>query len=153
MNECCAVCLCLTLGMFVFVGPSLLIAGGIVYATADCEVLEVVDVTAIRAAARGIALCDASFVYSPRHILGTLTTQCPSDMALEGANVAVCYSVEHPERHKVALLADGLDVTPHSVTLILMGVGAAMTGITLACMLISVIENWRQTRQVGQTPS
>ena len=153
MGGCCAVCLGLAMVVCVFVGPSLLIAGGVVYATADCEVLEVVGVVAIRTATRGIALCDASFVYSPRHILGTLTTQCPSDMALEGANVAVCYSVEHPERHKVALLADGLDVTPHSVPLILMGVGAAMTAIPLACMLISMVENWRQTRQVGQTPS
>ena len=171
MCECCAVCLGLAIVACVLVGPALLIAGGVVYATADCEVLEVVGVTAIRAAMRGIGMCDASFVYSPRNLSGTLTTPCPctpnalnaldasdaSDAlnaldALDGANVAVCYSAAHPERYKVALLADGLYVTPHSVPLILMGVGAAMTAIPLACMLLStlasMIENWRQPRQV-----
>ena len=66
--------------------------------------------------------------------------------ALDGANVAVCYSATHPERYKVALLADGLDVTPHSVPLILMGVGAAITAVPLVSLLLSMAENWRQSR-------
>ena len=142
MFECCLVCAGLALVMCVFVGPSLLIAGGIVYAAADCEELEVVGVAAIRAATRGIGMCDAIFEYSPRHLAGMLTTQCPSK-TVEGANVAVCYSVAHPERYKVALLAEDLDVTPHSVPLILMGVGAAMTAIPLVCMLLSMVDNRR----------
>ena len=140
MFEWCLVCAGLAIMMCAFFGPLLLLVGGIMYAAADCEVIEVVGVTAIRAATRGIGMCDAIFEYSPMHIVGMLTTQCPAK-TVEGANVAVCYSVTHPQRYKVALLAEDLNITPHSVTLTLIGVGTAMTAIPLVCMLLSMVNN------------
>ena len=144
MMEFCFGLLVLLAMACVVLGPSLLIAGGIEYALADCEVLEIVSVLSISPVARGLGMCDASFWYynSSGHLPGRLTTQCPSNMTTDGATVAVCYPVAHPERYKVAQLEEDLEVSSHGAVLIVLGIGAGLTAIPLLGLLVDRIVSW-----------
>ncbi len=132
-------CECLRLLVFFvcvlcgLVGTALMIAADAVLAWADCEVLEVVDVTAVRPAKDGIGMCVAEFAYFEQELHGTLTTTCPQNQT---GTVAVCYPLSHPERYTAAVLASGLDVVPRSHTLALLSVGVALLTVSILAVLI-----------------
>ena len=120
----------------VITGPVLLIVGGVIYSYADCEVLEIANVSSIGPATQGIGLCDAIFAYS--YGRGVLTMECPVNATIQGGNVAVCYPVMHPERYQVALIASSLEVTPHSLPLSLLIAGAIVTAVPVVLMLVGL---------------
>ena len=123
-----------------FTGPVLLITGGVLYATAKCEVLETVAVSSIVPATQGIGLCDASFIYSSGQ--GVLTTPCPANMRIDGTSVAVCYPVLHPDLYEVALLASSLQLTAHSVPLSLIISGSVVTFFPIVVLLIGILGDY-----------
>ena len=145
--------MCIIAVLSLFVGPALLIAGGILFSVADCESVEVVGVLALRPAVHGIGLCDATFTYyasasASASLVGTLTTPCPvngTDIRL--ADVAVCYPVMHPDRYKAALLASDLVVTPHSVPLTLLLVGGGVTAFPFLLVLVGKLCDLLHYRQ------
>lgn len=150
MKELCevvSVALTFVCALSAFVGPALLISGGIVLSIDSCEVIEVVGVVSLRPAAHGIGLCDAVFVYyNAGSLTGSLTTPCPPDSNTKNngsrypsQDVAVCYSVEHPERYQAALLASDLRVLPRSVPVTMLCFGAAFTVLPIICLFVAKV--------------
>jgi hypothetical protein len=120
-------------------GISLMLAGGRMMIWADCEVLEIVNVTSIIPIKDGIGMCDAEFIYHNPSMHGMLTITCPRNMA---GNVAVCYSLFHPERYKASVLASGLDVKPHSTALNLLNYGFGLAIIPM--LVMSIIQSMKR---------
>ena len=146
MSECInasSAFICLLCGV---VGPLLLIAGGVIYATADCEVLEVVNVTSLVKVPQGIGLCAATFEYSAGP--GELVFPCPYNMTLYVNNsVAVCYPVTKKQTYTAALTRESLVVRPHSIPLSLLISGAIVTALPMTVAISSLLQNFFENRK------
>jgi hypothetical protein len=89
----------------VMLGPSLVLAGVILYASMPCDTLEIFDITSMRESTFGIGLCDAYFTYHDGSLNGTLPmTPCPRQSK----------SARHPQNYQVSLLASSLDVDTYN---------------------------------------
>ena len=172
-DDCCAcACACLMTGLLVLAascalaGPGMLIAGGVLMAAATCEEIQIVPELARAAppdnrlapasttyASTASTSCELRFAYTvtSRSFNGSLRTTCdPADTINATRTVAVCYPLANPGRYTAATDASGLRVVRHEIPLILLCVGAALTALVSAPLVVALIANAAYTKHASR---